>query len=346
MAKEKNIPGVLLARLSSLKLTLALFFALAAASVLGTLLPQGIGLADLHEHFSPAIASLINFLSLNNLYHSPWFMTLLLLLFVNLVACMIDRLPKTIRLLRTSESLFDSQKLARFGLSSSFASGLPLEQVQSIVESAVSQTFGGMRRMEPEGHFCAISESGRWSRLIVHVVHLSVLIVLAGALAGSWLGFKGTMNLLEGETSDKIILAGDEATRELPFALRCDKFDVSFYDTGAPKEFKSDLAVIEKGREVFKRSVVVNDPMTYKGITFYQASYGTTLKQAVIELTDANSGKKISMTMPYGEPVNIPDTNDQLMIVRLSGEHDAGRPGDRTRLRERRATVFRRLDTG
>ena len=121
MPKEKSISGVLLDRLSSVKLTLVLFFALAAASVLGTLLPQGIGLADLKQHFSPAAASLINFLSLNNLYHSAWFMTLLLLLFINLVACMIDRLPKTIRLLRTSESVFDSQKLSRFGLSSSIA---------------------------------------------------------------------------------------------------------------------------------------------------------------------------------------------------------------------------------
>ncbi len=102
---------------------------------------------------------------------------------------------------------------------------------------------------------------------------------------------------------------------ELPFALRCDKFEVSFYDTGAPKEFKSDLAVIENGREVLKRSIVVNDPLTYEGITFYQASYGTTLKEAGIELTDPDSGKKIAMTLPFRQPVTIPGTGDQLMIA-------------------------------
>jgi cytochrome c biogenesis protein len=111
------------------------------------------------------------------------------------------------------------------------------------------------------------------------------------------------------------MLTEGESVTELPFALRCDKFEVSFYDTGAPKEFKSDLAVIQNGREVLKRSIIVNDPLTYEGITFYQASYGTYLKQAEIELTDPDSGKKIAMTLPFRQPVTIPGTNDQLMIA-------------------------------
>jgi cytochrome c biogenesis protein len=177
-----------------------------------------------------------------------------------------------------------------------------------------------MCRIESEptgeiGPFCAVSETGRWSRLMVYMVHLSVLVVLVGAFAGSYLGFKGSMNLIEGETSDKVMLTEGESVTELPFALRCDKFEVSFYDTGAPKEFKSDLAVIQNGREVLKRSIIVNDPLTYEGITFYQASYGTYLKQAEIELTDPDSGKKIAMTLPFRQPVTIPGTNDQLMIA-------------------------------
>lgn len=319
MGKEKNFPGAVLDWLASVKLTLVLFFVLAASSVIGTLLPQGIGLHELQHHFSPATASLIDFFSLNNLYHSAWFRILLLMLCANLVVCTTDRLPKTIRLLRTSESPFDSQKVSRFGLSISIASGIPFEKTKSVVENAVCESFGRMcpveRRPGEIGPFCAVSETGRWSRLMVHGVHLSVLIILVGALSGSYLGFKGYMNLLEGETSDSVILSGGESTRGLPFAVRCDKFEVSFYDTGAPKEFKSALAVIEGGREVLKQSIVVNDPLTYEGITFYQASYGTTLKNAAIELTDPGSGKKISMVLPLREPVNIPGTNDQLMIA-------------------------------
>jgi cytochrome c biogenesis protein len=150
---------------------------------------------------------------------------------------------------------------------------------------------------------------------MVYGVHISVLVVLVGALAGSYLGFKGTMNLSEGETSDKVILAGGERVLDLPFMVRCDKFEVSFYDTGAPKEFRSDLAIIDKGREVLKDSIIVNDPLTYEGITFYQANYGNTLKGAEIELTDRDSGAKIAMSLPMLQPVNIPGTSDQLTIT-------------------------------
>ncbi len=320
MSKEKSAPAAVLGLLSSLKLTLVLFFTLAAASVIGTLLPQEISLPELREHFSPAAASLINFLELNNLYHSMWFRTLLLLLCANLVACTTERLPNTIRLIRRFEAPFDSQKLSKFGLSSSIAAALPLDQTQSVVENAVRETFGRMCRIESGrvggiGPSCAVSETGRWSRLMVYMVHLSVLIVLVGALAGSYLGFKGAMNLLEGETSDKVMLAEGESVTELPFEVRCDKFEVSFYDTGAPKEFRSDLAIIDKGSEVLKQSIVVNDPLTYRGITFYQASYGTALKEAGIELTGSDSGKKIAMTLPFRQPVTIPGTGDQLMIA-------------------------------
>ena len=96
MPKDKGTSwGVRIGWLSSLKLTLVLFFALAGASLIGTLLPQGISLLDLKSHFSPAIASLIDLLALNNLYHSMWFRILLLLLCANLIACTVDRLPKT-----------------------------------------------------------------------------------------------------------------------------------------------------------------------------------------------------------------------------------------------------------
>ncbi|HYA42108.1 MAG TPA: cytochrome c biogenesis protein ResB [Syntrophobacteraceae bacterium] len=326
MTEKKTAPGAAFGWLASLKLTLVLFFVLAGASLIGTLLPQGVNLSELKDHFSPSTASLINLLGLNNLYHSIWFRVLLLALCANLATCTMDRLPKTIRLLRSFESPFDSQKLSRFSLTASISARLPFEQTQSVVEKAVSEAFGRICPIGPEqaggkGPFCAVSETGRWSRLMVYLVHLSVLIVLLGALAGSFLGFRGYMNLIEGQSSNEVMPAAeDEPLRELPFALRCDKFEVSFYDTGAPKEFKSELSIIENGMEVLKRSIFVNNPLTYEGITFYQASYGTSLEQAGIELTDPASGKNVSMSLPLRQPVTIPGTGDQVMIAQYQDD--------------------------
>ncbi|MHC1728711.1 MAG: cytochrome c biogenesis protein ResB [Syntrophobacteraceae bacterium] len=317
MSKDQNLPGKILDWLASLKLTLILFFALAAASVIGTLLPQGMSSHDLHTNF-PATASMIELLGLNNLYHSTWFKIMLLLLCTNLLACTLDRLPKTVRIIQRREEPFDSNKLTKFSCSRLITTKMSQDEAKSILTGAVSEFFGDLRELPSPGPFCAVSEKGRWSRLMVYGVHLSVLVVLVGALMGSILGFKGFMNLDEGKSSDKVVLAGGQESLHLPFIVKCEDFDVSYYDTGAPKEFRSDLTIIEDGKEVLKQSIIVNDPLTYKGITFYQSSYGSTLRSAEIELKDRDSGKTSKMNLPFHELQTVPGTGDRIQIVGFS----------------------------
>lgn len=311
MSNEKN---PVLRLLTSVKLTLVLFLLLAAASVLGTLLPQGADIAELRARFGPALGPLLDLLRLNDLFHSTWFSCLLLLLCANLVACTLDRLPKTLRLLNKPQTAFDSQKLLKFALSGAIATALPFEQALPEVEKAVGETFGPLSPLKAEGAYCGFHETGRWSRLMVHVAHLSVLVILAGALAGAFLGFKGSMNLGEGDTSNTVMLSNGQSALKLPFSVRCNKFTVSFYKTGAPREFKSDLELIEGGKKVLSQSILVNHPLSYRGITFYQASYGTILKQASIELTAPSSDKKIDLVLPFQKPVTIPG-GDHLLFV-------------------------------
>jgi cytochrome c biogenesis protein len=289
MSKEKN---ALFRLLISVKLTLVLFLLLAAASVLGTVLPNG-----------------------SAIFYCAWFKGLLLLLCANLIACTLDRLPKTIRLLNKPETHFDSRTLLKFSSSGVIATVAPLEKTRQVVQTAVSEAFGPLSAVESNGAWCAFSESGRWSRLMVHVAHLSVLVVLAGALLGSLLGFKGNMNLSQGDSSSTVMLADGQRALKLPFRVRCDKFHLSLYATGQPKEYKSDLVVIDNGKKVLTQSIVVNHPLVYRGITFYQAQYGRTLKQASIQLIDPAAKTKIDMVLPFEKPVEIPGTHHLLFVA-------------------------------
>jgi cytochrome c biogenesis protein len=65
-------------------------------------------------------------------------------------------------------------------------------------------------------------------------------------------------------------------TKTFPFAVRCDGAGQENYADGSPKKWWSDLTVIESGQEVLKKQIVVNDPLVYRGVRFYQASYGQT----------------------------------------------------------------------
>ena len=79
----------------SLKLSISLLILLAVTSIIGTVIPQ---LPNVPPEYLQSLSSGKLFLYKNlgffNMYHSWWFMLLLYLLTVNLVACSIKRLPR------------------------------------------------------------------------------------------------------------------------------------------------------------------------------------------------------------------------------------------------------------
>ncbi len=109
----------------------------------------------------------------------------------------------------------------------------------------------------------------------MYITHLSILVILAGAIIGIYFGYNAFLNLPEGQISS---VAYQDKGVEIPlgFDLRCDNFDVEYYQgADMPKAYRSWLTVMKNGKEVMKKSIVVNDPLTYEGVTFYQSSCGS-----------------------------------------------------------------------
>jgi cytochrome c biogenesis protein len=97
----------------------------------------------------------------------------------------------------------------------------------------------------------------------------------------------------------------------LGFSVRCDDFEVEFYENSQmPREYKSWLTVIEDGKEVMRKAIEVNDPLTYKGITFYQANYGMIpgASGLVVLKVTSNSGASELRRLNPGETFAIPGT--------------------------------------
>jgi cytochrome c biogenesis protein len=128
-------------------------------------------------------------------------------------------------------------------------------------------------RVVREDHFGIFAERHRISELAVYIVHASLLLIFFGTIIDGLWGWRGTLNLNEGQTSN-IVELHDGNTRALPFSIRCDSAGQENYKDGSPKKWWSKLAVVEKGRDVTKKEIVVNDPLLYSGVRFYQSSYG------------------------------------------------------------------------
>ncbi|WP_170161545.1 cytochrome c biogenesis protein ResB [Desulfosoma caldarium] len=302
--------------LGSVRLALFLFLILVLGCIVGTLVPQDLSEREVMARYGPTTARWLLAFQINDLYHSLGFQALLVALSVNLIACTLQRLPKTRALLRERGDFLDPAKLTKYSLHRVLDVPADFTMVRHASETVLGSAFGRLQHLHaPADALALVAEKGRWSRYMVYVVHMSVLWIFFGALMGSLFGFKGIMNVAEGETTQEVFVPKQRAMITLPFALRCDDFDVSFYENGMPKEFRSDVTVLEGDTPVLNASVRVNDPITYRGITFYQASYGALLKRARVAFTKADGGERFELDLPFGEAQPFGATDRTVQLV-------------------------------
>jgi cytochrome c biogenesis protein len=260
----------------SLKLTISLLISLALTSIIGTILPQGQLPPEYVAQISSMKLEIYSKLGFFDMYHSWWFITLLYVFSLNLISCSIKRLPHVFKfisepMLVMAESMrnsFSQKKEITFSASS--------EKAKTQLAEFLSKEFSTPVITDHNGESHLFSQKSAWCRLGVYVVHLSILVIFIGAILGSLLGFKGFATIQEGQSISRVTTSSGKDI-DLGYTLRLEQFSVEKYNTGAPKEFKSILTVLENGKPVpdyTNVKVIVNDPLTFKRITFYQSSYG------------------------------------------------------------------------
>jgi cytochrome c biogenesis protein len=333
--KEKGFFSILYDFFRSLKLTIFLFILLAILSIIGTLITQNATQEEYIQRYGVSLYEVLNFFSLFDMYHSWWFSAILLFLVINLIACSLQRFPGVwSQIFRGAGS---------GGLEDSMLKTLPyVEKVritspakvrtEEDIQNSLKKWFKKQERIETESAITFFSEKGRFSRLGVYVAHLSLLIILIGGIIGSLYGFKGFVNILEGETVDRFFLRGEEANvqKPLPFSVRCDDFKVTFYDLKEKKEerhvkdYTSLLTIIENGKEVLKKTVQVNHPLHYKGLAFYQSSYGA-LNTITLGIQRKNKKEKTLLEAGEGDTVQVPEMNAMIRVLNYAPQvHNFG----------------------
>jgi cytochrome c biogenesis protein len=292
----------------SLKLTMFLLISLAVISIIGTIIPQGPPPPEYLATISQTKQQLYQTVGFFDMYHSWWFILLLYLLTVNLTACSIKRLPHIWKIISQPTLVMSSGLEQSLPNKASFKTSDKPEALKERLSSFLQTEFARPVVTEADGALHFFAQKAPWCRLSVYFVHLSVIVIFIGAMIGSLFGYKSFVNIPEGGSISKIqSRAGKEI--DLGFALRCEKFSVALYKNGAPKEFKSILTVLENGRPVpdfTNVRVIVNDPLSYKGITFYQSSYGNA-GNYYFTVTSPDNKNEMSLTLNSNETVTLPD---------------------------------------
>jgi cytochrome c biogenesis protein len=271
---------------------------------------------DMQRAYSPAMLRLLDVTGLTDVFHTRWFVVLMILVSLSIIAASVQRFPNAWRYFARPYKSPDE----------SFRKVLPTqaqipvadeEQGLSAAERAFRHLGLKAERIVRTDTFSLFSERNRISEMGVYIVHASLLLIFLGGIVDALYGWRGFLTLTPGTASNQIELKNG-SMRTIPFSIRCGGTGEDTYADGTPKRWWSKLAVVDGGREIARKEIVVNDPLVYQGLRFYQASYGRTgkLDALIVDATRMDGAtrvrQEVSLSMNQAVALDA-DTSVQLV---------------------------------
>src|ERR1700729_2131824 len=272
-------------QLTSMRTALILLFLLAIASVPGSVLPQeGIDPAAVSQYYTahPALAPLLNRLSLFSVFAAPWFAAIYLLLFLSLAGCV---LPRTFRLVGQARQQPPRapRRLTRLPMSASYQVPLPPEQALS----AAGALLRGKRFRLRTGDGWVSAEKGYLREVGNHLFHIALLALLGSVAVGGIFGYKADRLLVSGQSFADTVTALDQfrpgrlvTPSDLqPFTIALDHFTAHYVTSGTlrgePSSFDASVRYSARPGAPMQSDVLrVNHPLEVDGVRIYLIGHG------------------------------------------------------------------------
>lgn len=323
MASRDSSFDKLLQFLSSLKCGLLLLGLLGISMILGTFILQRPMAQEgqIEQVYAPQIVRLLNAVGLFDVFHAWWFILLLGLLGANITLASIERFPQVWRLYARPHLLADETFMRALPFQREIPLGSQTPKEGMALAAATFEHLGYAPRPDILSKGTIYVEKHRLVRLAPYVVHASLLIIFAGAILDGTRGYRGFINLNTGASTDIVDpMTQPGPRRHLDFTVRCDAAGMDPYPDGSPKQYWSQLTVLENGREVEHKKISVNDPLTYKGMRFFQASYTSSTgvpRKLVMEATWQEGGveKHRALTLIPGSTAPLDDQGSAVNLV-------------------------------
>jgi cytochrome c biogenesis protein len=294
-------------QLTSMRTALILLFLLALASVPGSVLPQqGIDPAAVSQYYQshPALAPVLNRLSLFNVFAAPWFAAIYLLLFASLAGCV---LPRTVRLVGSARQQPPRAptNLARLPASASYrTSTAPAQALQQSKAMLAARRF---RISEGDGWVSA--EKGYLREVGNLLFHIALLALLFSVGLGGIYGYKANRLLIVGQgfantptaldvfRPGRLVGPGSLA----PFEINLHGFTAKYVSSGAeldqPLSYDASLTYQDQpGAPVRHYQLQVNHPLVVDGVSVYLIGHGYA---PIFKVTDGTGTVRWDGPVPF-----------------------------------------------
>ncbi|MFC1946023.1 cytochrome c biogenesis protein ResB [Chloroflexota bacterium] len=265
----------------SMRLAVILMLVITAVSLLGALLIQApadmVQDPSLYSQWVDVVAGnkvggwapILSTLGLFNIFHSPWFVISGVLLMLNVLVCSIKRWKGISASLRGGAVKQNSAFYQQGGdnCAELATGGVPAEDAAQITSGVLKRKGFRTRLVNDETGIYLAADKNRFFRLGTYAGHASVIMFVLAFIAGNYFGFDNThFTVPEGN----IRAVGHDTGLSLQMASFIDEY----YETGRPKDYRSEVTLYDNGAAVRQAIVRVNHPLSYKGIRFYQSYFG------------------------------------------------------------------------
>jgi cytochrome c biogenesis protein len=264
-------------QLTSMRTALILLMMMGIAAIPGSLIPQrGSNLMAVRDFIAnnPERAIWYERFSLFDVYSSPWFSAIYILLFISLIGCVLPRTVEHFHAMR-AEPPATPKNLSRLEYHQEFTS-----DEEAMTRAKAWLKTNRFRIRHEEGSISA--EKGYLRETGNLLFHLSLILILIGVSFGSLFGLKGEAIVNQGErfinlptSYDNLTLGKLTQDSDLtPFAITVDKF-VATYNPKTNMPMDYELTVTTTDSEGQKSQIVkVNKPLTFGSTRVYLQANG------------------------------------------------------------------------
>ena len=280
---------------TSMRTALILLFLLALASIPGTVLPQrGTNPVRVSEWISnnPRSGPVLDRLGFFDVYSSPWFAAVYLLLFISLIGCVLPRTRQHWRAMLAPPPPAP-RRLQRLPESVELSTD---EEPDDILEAARALLSGRRWRVRVgesprdaggDGSRWVAAEKGYLRETGNLVFHIALVVVLVAVAMGGLFGWKGNVIVREGTGFSNSLTQYDawgggrlvDPNSLAPFSLTLDAFKVDFErgaaQRGAPRLFEADVTYRARPEDPPTRTTIaVNEPLEVDGAKVFLVGHG------------------------------------------------------------------------
>ncbi len=274
--------------LTSMRTALLLLLLLAVAALPGSIWPQrSINPTRTAEYIDrhPSLGPVLDRLGFFEVYATPWFSAIYLLLLVSLIGCVLPRTRIHLRHLRGRPPRVPAH-LERLPAHVEREVDLAPDEALAAVRTALGRRY----RVDVRDGQTLAAESGYGKESGNLLFHTALIGVIVGVAIGHVWGWKGDVILPVGQTFSNTAINYDtlspgprvDTVALPPFSMTLDRFDAIFEDTvtgdgqfGQPRDFTAYLRTTAKpGAKSEQQVLKVNHPVEMDGAAIFLLGNG------------------------------------------------------------------------